>query len=315
MIEYLLFFVCILIFAIVIYTRRRDKHLKLYLTEVILSFLFALIVIFLYYSKIHGTFILLGISILAPTLFYQYTKNNLIFGAIIAIIYVSSGYWIIDYHYIIIPIVQIFAIGLLISSIPIITKEELKARANASIERKRDVIQIIMGIIVISTVYLLGYRIGTYFVLGYMLFGYMLNSYMGASSNNISKKLKRFEREGILFGRGALYLGIGTIAVLGFIDYLPLALSMLIALFISDAVATIVGIGRKTKLPYNKNKSILGFIGYFGSFAIAAYLFIGIYSIPLGAALALIESISIIFDDNITIAIAGIILYKIISFI
>ncbi len=315
MIEYLLFFVCILIFAIVLYTRMHDKNIKLYLTEVILSFLFALIVIFLYYGKIHGTFILLGISILAPTLFYQYTKNNLIFGAIIAIIYISSGYWIINYHYTIIPVVQIFAIGLLISSIPIITKEELQTRKNVSVERKRDVVQIIMGIIVISTVYFLGYRLGTYFVLGYMLFGYMLNSYMGASNNSISKKLKRFERNGILFGRGALYLGIGAIAVLGFIDYLPLALSMLVALFISDALATIVGIGRKIKLPYNKNKSILGFIGYFGSFAIGAFPFIGIYSIPLGVTLALIESISIIFDDNITIAIAGIILYKVISFI
>ena len=315
MIEYLLFIISLCMLGLSIYLMRTKEGFALYLLKIMLSSLFGLGMLFFYYGAIHGTFILLAISILAPTLFYTYSKHNYVFGGIILLIYACAGYWLLHYGYTAIPIIQIFGIGMLISSLPITSKNEAQSRKNKQLETKRDVAQIIIGIIVLGTVYFINYNLSLYLVLGYMLFGYMLNSIMASSNSTIAHVLKGFERNGVMFGKGALYLGVGTMIILGFISSKDIALASLSALFISDSVATIIGIRTKRKLLYNKHKSIGGFIGYFISLSAIGYLFIGIYSVPFAFVLAFIESISSRIDDNITIALACFIIYRILIFL
>ena len=85
----------------------------------------------------------------------------------------------------------------------------------------------------------------------------------------------------------------------------------IVVLILSDSAATIVGKKfRIAPLPYNRHKSVGGFLGFFVVSFVAGYLILGTptVAIVLSLVLAFIESINVRIDDNVLLPVAVILL-------
>ncbi|MGC8648754.1 MAG: hypothetical protein ACP5UN_00845 [Candidatus Micrarchaeia archaeon] len=178
------------------------------------------------------------------------------------------------------------------------------------LETKRDVIHILLGVIIISVFFIFKLHTAIYITMAFIFLGYLYNGIVYDSKNKLYKALINFEREYSLYGLGALYLGVGTALLIGFIHNFYFLMVGFIALFFADPLATIIGMNIKSpKLIYNKNKSIIGSFSFFAVVSILSYYFIGLYALAFGLILAFVESLDTPIDDNIAIALAMIILY------
>lgn len=182
-----------------------------------------------------------------------------------------------------------------------------KRAADKSIEINRDLFQICSGIVLLL-ILIVSFSIGKYVVMSIVLIGYLTVSYLSrgkASDNALSRVLLSLERPRTTFGLGAVYLSSGAFLVISLVPDFRLMLFGLVALFIADSLATIVGLRIKSpRLPYNRRKSTAGSVMYFAALAIPALLFVGYYAVIAAAVLALIEGFSSRLDDNITVAAA-----------
>jgi dolichol kinase len=187
------------------------------------------------------------------------------------------------------------------------------------IEINRDLLQILMGVVVVALVLLIRREyIYSYMILGFILLGYTLNSMVASTgrTTRLSGPFRRLEREGAIYGTGATYAAAGTAIMLGAISDSHFLAFACVALFIGDSVATLAGENLPLpKLHYNRQKSLSGFIAFFVFTAVIGFLLIGIYAIPLAFLLAVVESISTRFDDNLTVPIAAVAAYFLLSVI
>jgi len=113
---------------------------------------------------------------------------------------------------------------------------------------------------------------------------------------------KQFEREDALLpGWGSAWYVAGFLLLATVLTDTNQIAAGIFVLGISDAASTIIGktLG-KHKLPYNKNKSIEGSVAFFIS-ALPAWFFVGEIIIPIAFLAALVESLPLKIDDNITI--------------
>ncbi len=180
-----------------------------------------------------------------------------------------------------------------------------RAHNKKETEINRDIFQICSGIVLLLML-LISFRVGEYLLMALVLLGYAAVFYLpkGAKATNpLSKILLGLERPETTFGFGALYLAAGALLVIALVPDFRLMMFGLVALFISDSLATICGLRiRSPRLPYNKGKSVAGSVVYFAVLAIAGILFIGYYSIAIAVVLAFIEGISSRIDDNVSVA-------------
>jgi dolichol kinase len=114
---------------------------------------------------------------------------------------------------------------------------------------------------------------------------------------------EKFERaDAPLPGWGSACYAAGVLLAVTFLPGVPQIAAVIFVLAFGDGVSTIVGIRGKARIPYNRRKTVEGFIGMLLS-SLPAYLFIGPPALGLAIIAALAESIPAI-DDNITIPIA-----------
>ena len=179
------------------------------------------------------------------------------------------------------------------------------------LEIKRDVVQIALGIIVIAVFLAAGRIYGILAVAGLALLGYLFNSASMQAENAVGRFARSFERERAVSGEGALFMAAGSMLILGLVAPVNYALFGLSAIFFADSAATIVGVvaGRR-KLPHNMRKSFAGTLSYFVVLEAIGIPLIGLYAIPIGIALAVVESLPIAFDDNASTSIAFVILSR-----
>jgi dolichol kinase len=186
-------------------------------------------------------------------------------------------------------------------------KPKRNTRKKMRVETNRDLVQILLGIIVFAALLLLELPYATYAVFAMMIAGYEVNNlFAGRPTTNIYERaLAALERSEVTYGIGAVYLAVGTMLVVGFVGHKALMLFGIAALFFADSVATILGMrfGRH-RIPYNRNKTVEGSLTFFIILAAVGALLIGIYAVPLSAALALIESLDKGLDDNLRTGIA-----------
>jgi dolichol kinase len=180
--------------------------------------------------------------------------------------------------------------GLLYREFALNTKKWVSGKKRRETEVRRDIIQMIMGAVVVALA-----------LLGYIANNILANLIISPTY----KKAADLERKNVSYGLGAVYLAAGTALMLGFTSATPLLLFGIVALFFGDAVATIVGINTKMAdtLPYNRNKTRNGTYAFFIVVAIIGFFLIGWYAILLAALLAFIESIDVALDDNVRIGI------------
>lgn len=183
-------------------------------------------------------------------------------------------------------------------------------RASISVERTRDVIQIVLGSVVICffAIFSVTYAEMALMIL-ILLFSTLGNFSVRNKKSTISRLLNSLERRDAMFGQGAMWLAIGALIGFSFLNG-PQIVAIIAAVFIGDAVATIIGTTFKSPLFYNSKKSISGTVAYFISAAIISVPFIGYLGIVTALAASLVESLPKHIDDNFDTAIVLTVLIK-----
>ena len=177
-------------------------------------------------------------------------------------------------------------------------------RASTTVERRRDVIQTILGLALIS---LFAFFPSAYVKL-LLIAAILVASLLGGFSvrnrkSKVSKLLHLLERSGAVLGQGAMWLAAGALVAISFLNGAAMV-AVLIAIFIGDAMATLIGTTYRKPLPYNKRKSIAGTLGYFAATAIIAFPFVGYACLLVALVGAVMESLPTHIDDNFDTAVA-----------
>ncbi len=188
-------------------------------------------------------------------------------------------------------------------------------RMNVDIERKRDIAQVVLGFgFIASFLFVPGEYVRLALMLAILVFSFVGNYSSSNRKSTLSKVLYSFEREDAILGQGAMWLAAGALVALSFLNDRGLA-AVLIAIFLGDAVATLVGTSLgKPRLPYNKDKSVPGTVAYFLVTAVAAFPIIGYPALPIALVAALVESKPKHIDDNLDTAVILTILLSILGY-
>ena len=286
-------------------TRLRDSK---YYFAIILSILYSVIIYFVTGITIGEYLFLMGVAVIGTNLIYSYASHRVDFSIGIIIALLGFVYWL-TLPQTPLPFIELFAVGSLIGILLRFGYVQRVSHEDKKLEKERDIFQIVIGVIALAAfVLLVQYAYIAVFLLvlcGYVVSGLLLN-------HRATGFLRALERKGSVFGAGALYMAVGTMLILGSIPNRNYVIVSLVALLICDAVATIVGVHGRRKLPYNKGKTVEGTLAYFATLAIIGFPFVSYYSILFAAVLAVLEGAISSVDDNISIPIAAIILYRII---
>ncbi len=249
-----------------------------------------------------------GIAVIGVDLIYSYSSHRVDFALGAAFLVISFLYWsALPQNSM--PFIEAFAIGSLLALLLRFGYIQKVNRNDKKLERKRDLFQVLIGVIAIASFLLLPeYAYAIVFLLSF--FGYAVSGLL--INHKAAGFLRSMERKNSVLGAGAIYMAIGTMLILGSTPNRNFAAVGLIALLLCDAIATIFGIHGKHRLPYNKNKTLEGTVAYFVVLALAGSMFIGYYSLLFATVLALLESVPISVDDNISVPIMAILLYRLI---
>ncbi len=211
------------------------------------------------------------------------------------------------YVYALIPQYQLVAQAMLLGMLAKIgyigKPHRLKKKSrNIAQETNRDLLQMALGtFLLVALAYAMWMR--GLFEIGIIGSILVADITLISPELRLSKAIASLERKGEPFGKGAYWLALGTLLALGFIQNKGYLLNIFTALFISDSLATILGIRiGNHALPYNINKSIEGTSVYFVSLLVIGYAFSGMISIAFAIIGALLESISKRIDDNFLVS-------------
>ena len=210
-------------------------------------------------------------------------------------------------------VLQSLFLGMLSGSNILETKMHKNVKKN---ELRRNAVQILAGVFLISVFYILKNSIADAVLFWFVIIGSIFGNYALINrSGKISKFIDSFERSETTLGSGARWLAIGSLATASFLTG-STVLSVFSAIFIADSFSTLFGISIKTpKLPYNHNKSVGGTGVYFLTVLAISYFFIGPLSILLAIASSLFESQPYHIDDNFDVAILMIAIFMILKFL
>lgn len=181
-------------------------------------------------------------------------------------------------------------------------------------EDERQAFHLMMGLCTIAIVALFGVEITAYAVGAVLLSGLILMhirlSY--GTLGPLEELIKRFERPGVVSGYGAMTYAAATLAILTFIAGKEQAIASLIILGIGDAASTVVGMRSKKRLFYNKRKTYGGTLAFFICSLPAVY-FAGIPALIVCALAAIAESVETEVDDNLIVAAACVLAFRLIA--
>jgi dolichol kinase len=122
--------------------------------------------------------------------------------------------------------------------------------------------------------------------------------------------LERFERVGVRIpGFGSAWYALGALLATIAIHDVSLLSAAICTLAFGDSLSTLIGIRGSHKIPYNPKKTLEGSAAFIlGSFS--AYVFIGPVAIPLSIICAVVESMPLPVDDNLTIPATAILFFS-----
>ncbi len=179
-----------------------------------------------------------------------------------------------------------------------------------SIEVKRDVLQIASGVALILSFYILREMYIKFILVFLIIIALFILSFAGIwSSNKFSAFILSFERKNVQPGIGSLWYMAGILLLMGLTGGSGALLVGVFAMAIGDSLATIVGMNIKSfKLPYNRKKSLAGFLGMLISTSLFAVIVFGPLYIIYAIVATFAESLSgYPVDDNFSIPVSIII--------
>ncbi len=264
-------------------------------TIFIISFLLS----FLVYFFLHGfeyVYYAAVIGVFSSFLLISYTSKKYYFYCAFAVILAFIFLNLMPLHF----LLQLLSLSLLVQALFIKKLSVKTLHLNREIELRRDLVQIIIGGISLLVLFLLDRLPLVLLVLFGMLSAHVMLVYGG----KLNKFTELLEREGVIFGSGAMFMAVGSLLLLGFITRFNLLFLGLFALLISDPVATVAGLSGGKK---PGKKSIAGSAAFFASLAIPGVLLFGLFGALFAFVLALAERFSPI-DDNLFIPIVSFLL-------
>ncbi len=172
-------------------------------------------------------------------------------------------------------------------------------------ERARKAAHILSNLSACLSVWVLGLHTTSYLVLLAISIGILVMhlTIIGIKVPGIEGWLKKVGRVGETPGEGPFYNALGILFALGMLRSDPVAAIAVILMFgLGDGFATYIGtIYGKHRLPWNKNKTVEGTLGFMAG-AMFAILIMPVPATVLGAVLgAIIESLPLRLNDNITL--------------
>ncbi|MDE1850957.1 MAG: hypothetical protein KGH54_04170 [Candidatus Micrarchaeota archaeon] len=252
-----------------------------------------------------------SILVIFDLIAFTYSSKEGFFLVLIGIIYLFFGV-----QYLSVSVVaQAMLLGLICEFSQI--KFNRPKETDNRVETNRDIAQIVFGAIILLLFYSIKASHAEFVIILLILLGYLTVNYGAANAQTkVAASLRNLERSYTKFGQGAAWLAIGALATIGFVQDARYVVIIFFAIFIGDALATIIGIRfGKRKLPYNKRKSIAGAIAYFLSVAILPYALYGPLAIPLAVLATVVETLPIKLDDNFSVPAVLIALYLIAEFV
>ena len=149
-------------------------------------------------------------SILSTSLILVYSKKTPVMFLLIAVIIAAAALLWQQYTAVILQTTGVSsALTLLLTR----GNDGRSKKLSAKIETKRDVLQIMIGVIVI----ILAFSSDRLVVFMLVFLGFTLAYIAGQYDSNSLGFLREMERYGVVFGSGALYLAAGTLLLLGFV--------------------------------------------------------------------------------------------------
>ncbi len=170
------------------------------------------------------------------------------------------------------------------------------------LEKRRKQFHIFLGLSLLAFLLLAG-RFSFVFTLSVITIvgSVVANQYSLGHLKGIDQIRNALERPGVrIMGMGSALYILG-ILILGATlqDQNKIAGAILI-FALGDGAATLIGLDSKHPLPWNKKKTAEGLIGFFLA-SLPAYIFIGPIILPLALLCAIVETLQLVIDDNITV--------------
>ncbi|MCL4397161.1 hypothetical protein M1494_02330 [Candidatus Parvarchaeota archaeon] len=195
---------------------------------------------------------------------------------------------------------EIISLSLVVQSL-LIKKLAIKTvNLSSKLEVRRDLVQIAIGGIFLL-ILLFSYK---QVLLALVLLGILVAHIIYVYGRKMKKLINLLERDGVIFGSGAISMAVGAVLLLGFINRFDFLFFSLFSLLISDPIATVAGL-KMVKKP--GRKSISGSTAFFVSSLIPGIIFFGLFGVIFAFILSLAERFSPI-DDNIFIAVIAVLL-------
>ena len=264
-----------------------------------LTFIFSFLFSYLVYFLLHNFYLYyyaIPIAVLSSLLLLAYTSRKHYFYIVFAIllIFVFSGVFPIKFS------LEIISVSMLIQSL-FIKKLAIKTvNLSSKLEIRRDLVQIVIGAIFLS-ILVFSYK---WILLALVFLGILAAHIIYVYGRKMKKLVNLLERDGVIFGSGAISMAVGAVLLLGFINRFDFLFFSLFSLLISDPIATVAGLKIQKK---PGRKSISGSMAFFVSSLVPGVVFFGLFGVIFALILSLAERFSPI-DDNIFIAVIAVLL-------
>jgi len=172
-------------------------------------------------------------------------------------------------------------------------------------ETARKAAHILSNLSACLSIWILGLQTTYYLVLLAIIIGILVMhlTLIGVKVPGIEEWLRKVGRIGETPGEGPFYNALGILFALGMLRSDPVAAIAVILMFgLGDGFSTYIGTTYgKYRLPWNKNKTIEGTLGFMAG-AMCALLIMPVPATFLGAILgAFVESLPLKLNDNITL--------------
>lgn len=181
-------------------------------------------------------------------------------------------------------------------------------------ELERQLFHVLAGMIALAVLLLLGKGM----LMGMMFFIILIGllfinqTFLGRKIGLVEWFVGRFERTNVPFvGWGSACYATGVLMAAAFLGSVDMVAATIMIMAFGDAASTIIGRMGEIRLPYNRKKTLEGAIAFYTA-SLVGYFFVGNAIFPVALAGALVESLDLPFDDNITVPIATTIVFLVI---
>ncbi|MGC8514684.1 MAG: hypothetical protein ACP5OC_00930 [Thermoplasmata archaeon] len=188
-----------------------------------------------------------------------------------------------------------------------VLENELRKGKHPSVERNRDLFQLMTGILVLILLYSFS-REMSFFIILLAGFGLLTlgNIALMSGPGKLTGFFYSMERPNVTLGIGPIMIAGGTLFAMSLITNGPLLVVIVFTVIIGDALASLVGIRYPLRaLPYNRRKSLGGLLAMLLSSLIFAVFATGLspwYVFLFPVIGSVVESVTLSpLDDNLTV--------------